>query len=893
MDAHAKKIEELLVSLGTSERGLTLAAVAERRERFGSNELPEQRRVTSFSIFVRQLHSWFIYILFAAAGISFVFQKVLDGLIILGIIVVNALIGYFEESRAESAIRALSSLIVPKAKALRDGITDVIEARELVPGDIVVLQAGDRVPADARIIHCRELKTQEASLTGESFSVEKNSHVVAPETAFADRSNMVWTGTLVVNGSATVVVVAIGAETMLGQIARTVSQADRSQSHFRWKTNQLAMQLGVIACIAALATFVLGAYLKHLPLLEVFVFSIATLVSSIPEGLPAVLAVVLAIGAFRMARQNAIIRHLPVIEDLAVTSVIITDKTGTLTQNSMTARVLATVERDFEVSGEGWSASGMFYHNREVIDAAHDPVLKKLLMIAVLCNNASVHLEGERYEVVGDPTEASFVVLAEKAGFTKETTTAHSAVLDHLPFAQETRVQSVLVARPERELYVIGGEERILASSHHYLGLHGIQKMSAQDKERLLERFAGMTRQAMRVVACAYRKVPAKTKRISAELYQDLVFVGLIGIVDPLRPNVDQVIAAAQRAGIRVIMATGDHAETAIAIGRSLGLLSPGDHRIQVSTEEELRSLSPQQLADLLKKQSVFARMTPDMKMRLIETLQRSGKVVAMIGDGVNDAPALKTANVGIAMGTIGTDVAREASDIILQDDNFGTLLKAIEQGRLIFTNIRSTSFFMITTSIAEIVTILASIAIGSALPLTALQILWINFITDGIPNIALAAEGEHDSLMEAQPRPTQERILSRSVMPFLLIVVIIMSFVTVGAFLAFIPYGLAKAQTIAFALMIFFQLFNALNMRSLDHSLFRIGIFSNFFMTAALVLSFALQLIIMLTPALRSAFGLAALSGLELAFTLLAPLSVIAAVELYKFARNAKNTYT
>lgn len=883
MEYHAERLERILKEYTSSAKGLKSDEAKKRLAQHGPNRLPDETRVSLFALWLRQFKSWFIYILFAAALLSFFFSKPLDAYIIIMIVALNAAIGFVQERRAERAISVLKSMLVPKAKVLRDGIVDVIPAEELVCGDIVVLQAGDRVPADARIIHARDCATQEASLTGESFSVEKQNKTLAENTPLADRVNMVWMGTLVVTGTASAVIIAVGVHTALGTIARSISRTKREVSHFSKKTNYLAFQLGIVAVIAAVLTFAIGFWLRALPFVDVLIFSIASLVSSIPEGLPAVLAIVLAVGAYRMAQQKAILRHLPVIEDLAVTSVIMTDKTGTLTQNSMMVRSIVTAESDIEVSGQGWEPKGAFYIGHDVIQPLENPVLKKLLYVATLCNAASIHLEGERYEVVGDPTEASFVVLSQKAGLTKDAVAEELHVVDQAPFSQATRSQSVIVSKPEHELFIIGGEEAVLARSTHVLTARGAVTIDGTIMARLQERLSEMTKQAMRVVACAVRKLPTKTVNSTPDLQKELTFVGFMGINDPLRPEAVQAIADAKRAGIRVVMVTGDHAATAMAIGHELGLLDPNDKKQRVITETELRKLSVHDMRSVVAQTNVFARMTPEMKLEIIRILREHGRVVAMIGDGVNDAPALKYANVGIAMGTIGTDVAREAADIVLSDDNFASLIKAIEQGRLIFNNIRKTSFFMITTGIAEIVTILAAIGTGSVLPLTALQILWINFITDGIPNIALATEGKHDDLLDRPPRKSKEMIVSLEVVPYIIIAVVVMSGITVLAFRGFLPFGIEKARTVAFALMVFFQLFNVLNMRSLNHSLFKIGLFSNPAITGSLLISFALQIFIMVSPLTRNAFQLAPLSLQEFSWLLVVSLSIIGIVELYK----------
>lgn len=887
-NAHAKSVSHIFKEFDSGKTGLAGDEALRRLESQGHNALPVERTQNNFIVFIRQFRNWFVYILVAAALISFAVGKFLDGCIILAILFVNAIIGYVQESRAERAIDALKNLIVPKAKVLRDGEVDSISASDVVCGDIILLQSGDKVPADARIVSCKDLSTQESSLTGESYTTIKHNRSLPPDTPLADRTNMVWMGTLVTSGIATAVVVAIGRATALGNIAHSIQSTEREVTQFQKKTNRLAVQFGVASGFFAIVTFIVALFFRGLPLVEVFIFSLATLVSVIPEGLPAVLAVVLAIGAFRMAQQKALVRNLPIIEDLSVTSVIITDKTGTLTQNTMTVKTVCTVEKDFEVSGTGWEPHGNFYHNRALLDPHSEPVLKKILTIACITNNATVRKQDVGYEVIGDPTEAAFVVLAEKAGFIKEVLSQQSKIIDQIPFQQATRMQSLLVEHPEREFYVIGSAEHVISLSSHYLGSTGFHKLDNKTKEQLEVKLSEMTGQAMRVVACAFKSASGEVSRVNQPLLRDLIFVGFLGIADPIRPEVPAAIAQAKKAGIRVIMATGDHADTARAISIETGISRTTEP--EVMTEQALSKLSPAEFKKAVSRVSVYARMTPDMKLKLLESLQREGKIVAMVGDGVNDAPALKKANVGIAMGSIGTDVAREASDIVLSDDNFATLISAIEQGRLIFTNIRQTSFFMITTSVAQIVTILMALFMGSVLPLTAIQILWINLITDGIPNVALAAEGKHEDLLNRPPRKITDTIISREVIPYLIILVVLMASVTVFAFQAYLPYGVEKARTVAFALMIFFQLFNVMNMRSLELSVFKIGLFSNSFMTGALIISFILQALIMVLPVTREAFGLVLLSSLEFFWIIFACTSVIVCVELFKAWRRLRS---
>lgn len=888
---YAREVKEVLSLLRAEDSGLTAVEALERWRQFGSNIVPDKRSTPAVMIFFRQFASWFIYILLIAAVVSYFFGKTLDAYIIIAIIAINGFISFLIERRAEKAIGALRKLIVARAKVLRDGIWDAIDAAKVVPGDIISVQAGDRVPADARLLKTHNCSCQESSLTGESFPAPKQVSVLAEKTSLADQANMIWMGTLIATGEALAVVVATGEQTALGQIAASLKSTRHKKTHFRRKTDRLAFELGAVAIVAAAASFAIGFWWQHQPLVDVFIFSVASLVSSIPEGLPAVLAIVLAIGAFRMAQRRAIVRHLPVIEDLSVASVILTDKTGTLTQNTMTARAIVLADANIEVTGQGWQPKGTFFEGQEILDPDTSGPLNKLLHIVAVTNMVELHPEDGGYEVLGDPTEAALLVLAQKAGLEKRAISATLGIIDRLPFSQELRFQAVLVSKPQSELYVVGAEDRLLERSTHCLTKTGLVKMTAEHRATFIRSLNALTADAMRVVAVASCGIKDGVKEIKPDVVKNLTFVGLVGIADPLRPEAGPAIAAAQRAGIRVIMATGDHAQTAMSIAKQLGLDAPSHEGKKVYSGSDIEGLSAHDLKKVVNRVSVYARMTPDMKLSIIEALQQEGKIVAMIGDGVNDAPALKTANVGIAMGSIGTDVAREASDIVLADDNFSSLISAIEQGRIIFTNIRQTSLFMVSTSLAEIVTLMIVLFIGGSLPLTAIQILWINLITDGIPNLALAAEGSHEDVLNRPPNKRNERILSPRLVPLLLVIVVVMVTVTVGVFSYYRQFDLVRAQTAVFALMIFFQLFNAFNLRSLDQSIFRIGFFSNRYLVAAVGASLGLQVLIMTHPFARQIFGLAPINFGEYVILLLLALSVIVFVEWYKlrFRRHRK----
>lgn len=886
---HSHTAEEVLKSLGSNINGISNSEARVRMEKFGPNEIPEKKVRHPLVIFLKQFNNVMIYILIAAGVISFLIGHLVDVYVITVVILINGVIGFVQEHKAERAISALKKMIVPHAKVYRGDLLQ-IEARELVPGDIILLEEGDRIPADAKLIELKNFRTVEASLTGESFPVGKELRKFHEKTVLADRKNMVWMGTFVAGGHARAVVTSTGVATAIGRVAMDIEKIKRGKSHFEKKTNKLAKQMGIIACIGAFLAFPIGFFLRGFQFTEIFLFTIASLVSGIPEGLPAVMVIVLAIGAHRMARRNAIVRTLPATETLGIVDVIATDKTGTLTENTMNVEKIALLDEDeITVSGFGWEPSGDFSQNGNVIFPLENHRLSKLLHIACVCNNSKlVRKETDGYEIIGDPTEAALVVLAEKAGLKEEILEEKEKRIDDLPFNPELKYRaslSVLVEQDMRkQIYVVGAPEAVLAHSRQVLKKEAVEVIAPKDKKEILDQVDRLTSKAMRVLALAYREVPAGMDDLSEEQVSDLTFVGIVGMLDPPRDEVKEAIAKAKKAGIRVIMTTGDHKGTAIAIAKQIGLIDMESSYPEALTEEELLELSENEFEDTLKNVSVFARLTPGMKLRIAETLQKQGHIVAMTGDGVNDAPALKKSDIGIAMGVIGTDVARESSEMILADDNFSSIVNAIEEGRIVFTNIRQTSFFLITTNFAEAVTFLGALLLNFPLLLLPTQILWLNLVTDGVTGVSLAVEPGHGDVLEERPRSANEDILSKSIIPFLLLMVSVMVLLTISIFNAYLPQGLEKARTAAFAVMSFTQLFNLLNMRSLKKSVFKIGFLSNKYSLAALFVSVLSLFLVIYTPFFQGVFQFVSLGITELLVMILLSSSVLWLGELYKF---------
>lgn len=890
---HTETVEETFKSLDSGPDGLSKKEAGERLLKSGLNELPPTKKIRPSLIFLKQFNSVFIYILFGAALLSFLLNHIVDVYVILAVIFFNALIGFFEELRAENAIEQLKKILVLFAKVYRGGELLRIPASKVVPGDVLFLEEGDKVSADARLIEVNNLRTNEASLTGESFPVNKNTDELDQSTSLADQKNMVWMGTVVVSGEAKAVVTATGAGTAIGQVAESITEVKRPKSHFEKKTKELAFQMGIIAVAGAGITFLMGFFIRGLELSEIFIFSVALLISVIPEGLPAVMAIVLAIGAYRMAKRRAIIRHLPAVETLGVATVIATDKTGTITKNSMMVEKIIVAEREeITVSGNGWDPSGSFFKGNESIHPLRHKDLSKLLHIAAVCNKGKVFKTDDHYEIIGDPTEAALAVLAEKAGLQKDVVLDEEPILDELPFNSDRKYRAVLTQNEKKNIYIAGAFEKILDLSSHSLQDGRRVALTHSRRQQILYSAENLAAEGLRVLALGFREIPAKTEKILPNLMKQLIFVGVVGMIDPPRPEVKDAIARAKQAGLRVIMKTGDHKKTAVAIAREIGLIDP-DIKLEkvVLTEDDLTNLlklGGGEFEEAVRTIPIFARVSPKMKLKIVETLQKQGEIVAMTGDGVNDAPALKRADIGIAMGVIGTDVARETSEMVLADDNFSSIVDAIEEGRIAFTNIRQTSFYLITTNIAEGITIIGTLLLFLPLPLLPIHLLWLNLVTDGIPTVGLAMEQGHHHELSEKPRSVEEKILSKEVVPYILLVAGLMVAGTVVIFFLYLPQGLEKARTVAFTVMAFFQLFNVLNMRSLKSSVFKIGFFTNKFINLTLLAAIAVQVAVIHIPFLQKAFRFESLSLNEWLMIIALTSSVFWFGELYKFLRKS-----
>jgi Ca2+-transporting ATPase len=868
---HHCELQTLKSQLGTSETGLSDQEATNRVKDFGLNEIPDPGKRPLWKIALKQFNNLMVYILFAAAFISYLTGHLVDVYVILGIILINAIIGFIQEYKAEDAVASLKNMLVPKCKVIRDGNLKTIDSKLLVPGDVIVVEEGDLIPADARVFLEKNARATEASLTGEAVPVEKKAKAVALESPLAERSNMLWKSTFLASGSARAWVTGTGLKTQIGEIASTLSGIKPQKTNFQRKTDKLAKQMAFIAIGSALILFVAAYFVQGGELSEVLLISIAALVSAIPEGLPAVLSIVLAIGSYRMSTKNAIIREFTATESLGSVSTIVTDKTGTLTQNTMTIRKIWPFGYDeIPVTGEGWDSVG----NIQLTGEASYSV-NQLLEIAAHCHQTSVtKMPNGAFQVTGDPTEAAFLVLANKGKRKKDL-----PVVEDNAFSSELKYRTTTVEKSGRLLrFFIGAPESILARCSHCLESDGaIGMMEGTDKEgEIKAKLTSWSKESLRVLAMAYKELE-KTD----ELDDALIFVGFAGMIDPPRPGVKEAVEACHRAGIRVIMATGDHADTALAIARKVGIALPG--RDVVYTDSQLQQMGTKEFSNAVIEADVFSRLTPLMKLKIAEALQEHGHLVAMTGDGVNDAPALKQANIGVSMGIMGTDVARDASMMVLADDNFATIVHAIEQGRIVFNNARRTSFFLVTTNFAEILTLIITVSIGYPIPLTATQILWINLVTDGFCDKALAAEKGHGDELDAKPIRPSENILNSEILPFLIINASYMTALAVTAYTHYLPMGVEKARTVTFIVLAFCQLFNVFNMRNLRGSIFETGFFSNKWINYALIVSVVIQVLIIEVPLFAQLFSFQPIKASEFLFWVAMSSFVLWIAELYK----------
>jgi Ca2+-transporting ATPase len=839
-----------------AEEGLATEEVARRQARFGPNQITAKKGKSALVRFLLQFHQPLLYILLIAALITALLQEWIDASVILGVVLVNAIVGFIQEAKAENAIAALARIVTTEATVIRDRKKWRIPSSELVPGDLVLLASGDKVPADLRLLKVRDLQVDESALTGESLPVEKRGGQLAPDTPLADRVNMAYAGSLVTYGQGSGIVVAIGDATETGRISQLVAEAADLSTPLTRKITQFSHLLVYVILALAILTFVVGLW-RGESAFAMFMAAVALAVSAIPEGLPAAVTITLAIGVSRMARRRAIIRKLPAVETLGSTTVICSDKTGTLTENQMTVQAIYAGGTYYTVSGVGYAPSGCILHNEEPVALAQAPALRECLLAGLTCNDAALQEQAGRWSVAGDPTEGALLVVAEKAGLRRQCVEQELPRLDTVPFESRYQYMATLHTLPGHAahvIYVKGAVEAILPRCTGMLAARG--EATALEREEVERAAHAMAAQGLRVLAFAKRIVGVHQQALHhADLTTALTFVGLQGMIDPPRPEVLEAVQTCQSAGIAVKMITGDHVLTATAIARAIGLGS--SERTPGLSGMELAALSDEQLREAAEEIAVFARVAPEQKLRLVEALQARGHIVAMTGDGVNDAPALKQANIGIAMGRGGTEVAREAADMVLTDDNFASIVAAVEEGRCVFDNLVKFITWTLPTNGGEGLVILAAIAAGMTLPILPVQILWINMTTAVLLGLMLAFEPGEAEIMERPPRDPAAPLLSGTLALRILLVSVLLLAGAFGLFLWEIEQGatLEEARTVAVNVLVMGELFYLFNCRSLTQSVFTIGLFSNRWLILGVVAMAGLQVVFTHTAVMNQLF--------------------------------------
>ena len=840
MTAHNQSRSQVVETLKSDiTLGLSQAEAQQRLSQYGENKLREKPKKTNFQRFLDQFKDAMILILLIAAAISFTVaivegnpKEFFEPVLILLIVFINAILGVFQESKAEKALDALKNMSAPHARVIRDGKEMLISSSELVPGDIIRLEAGDFIPADARLLQSASLKAEESALTGESVPSEKDAEaVVAEDAPLGDRSNMVFSGCSVTYGTATAIVTATGMDTQMGKIADLLDNEEEGQTPLQQKLAQLGKYLGFMALGACAIIFLVGI-LNGLEILHIFMTAVSLAVSAIPEGLPAIVTIVLSIGVQRMVKKNAIIRRLPAVETLGSASVICSDKTGTLTQNRMTL-VKAWLDGQDEP---------------EDISENNSEAIRKLLSYATLCSNGSVEFKDGHETHLGDPTETAIVLAAHKNGMPKELLNQQYPRLGEIPFDSDRKLMTTINLVDGKHLVIVKGAVDVMAS-----------RCVSGDLEKAAQVNENMSRNALRVLAVGYKFVDAMPATLTPEeLETDLHFMGLVGMIDPPRPEAKAAVALCRKAGIKVVMITGDHVVTASAIAKDLDILRDGDRAI---TGAQLDAMSDEELDAQVTEISVYARVSPENKIRIVKAWQRRDQIVSMTGDGVNDAPALKAADIGCAMGITGTDVAKGAADMTLTDDNFATIVDAVQEGRGIYANIKKVVGFLLGTNIGEVITVFVAMLLWHESPLLSMQLLWINLVTDSLPAIALGMEPVENDVMDRKPKPKKEGLFAHGFG-----VRTVLQGVMFGS-LSLIAYWLGKTvtgleaggQTLAFMVLAMSQVVQAFNMRS-EHSLFKIGPFTNKTLNKAALISTGLMVLVMFTP-LSGIFGLMTLS--------------------------------
>ncbi len=880
---HALKSEEALEELKSSENGLSPQEAQGRLQTYGLNELKKEKGKSPIKLFLGQFTDVLMIILIIATALSLVIGETVDAIIILVIVFASAILGFTQEYRSEKAVEALKKMTAPTALVIRDGKEVRVPATELVPGDVYLLYTGDKIPADARLLEASNLKIEEAALTGESTAVEKSTEPMGENAQLNDRRNMVYTGTIVAYGRGKALVTETGMATEFGKIAQMVQSTTTEETPLEKRLASVGKWIGILAITICIGVALVGIVVEQRPVLDMVLWAVSLAVAAVPEALPAIVTGALAIGMYRMAKVNTVVKRLPAVETLGSTSVICSDKTGTMTKGEMTVQRIYINNTAIKVTGIGYAPEGQFEIDNQPY--APDAQLKELLKVASLCNDSAMEKSAEtgKWTVKGDPTEGALIVTAAKAGLSKAQLDQQEPRIAEIPFSSERKRMTTIHNVGDKKVAYMKGAPEIIIDKCSYIVLNGkVQKLTSEQRTELHKVIEAMALQALRNLGFAYKELPKDTAVFDEKIEAGFTFVGITGMIDPPRSEVKDAIAICRQAGIRVVMITGDHKLTATAVAQELNLLDEGDPEGKVLTGTELEQMTDQQLLDVVENVVIYARVAPEHKMRIVKAWKQKDQVVAMTGDGVNDAPALKMADIGVAMGITGTEVTKEAASMVLADDNFASIVKAVKEGREIYDNIKKYLTYLLQCNIMEIlVMFIAVVAVptlasmftpglnstesglqsinNAAIALTAVQLLWMNLVTDGLPAIALGVDPGDPDLMERKPRKPKESIFTRDVKTFLIASPILTSSLLLLAFFMHQPWlgehQLLEARTQLLTAMIMIELAIALCSRSYKYPVFKVGVFKNKYLWYAILSSFALQLFILYMPGIQTIF--------------------------------------
>jgi Ca2+-transporting ATPase len=904
---HAMEIEETLQALNTKETGLTQEEVQKRLQEYGPNELKKEKGASPIKLLVEQFTDILIIILLIATGLSIYLGELTDAIVIIAIVLACAILGFTEEYRSEKALEALKKMTAPTAMVLRGGKEVKVQATEIVPGDIILLYTGDKVSADARCIEAINLKTDEAPLTGESTPINKDVTPLPEKTPLPDRRNTAFTGTVVVYGRGKAVVTSTGMNTEFGKIAKMVQVTEEEETPLEKRMASVGKWIGILSIAVCLAVAIIGI-VEGRSILDMILWGVSLAVAAVPEALPAIVTGALAVGMYRMAKVHAIVRRLPAVETLGCTSVICADKTGTMTKGEMTIQRIYVNDQPIKVSGVGYEPEGEFIFEDKKIDPAQEEELTTLLKVATLCNDAKLEKETEtgRWIIKGDPTEGALVVAAAKTGLWKEELEKEAPRIGEVPFSSERKCMTTahIVSGKKKIAYMKGAPEIILNKCTKIYANGKVRKITDGDRAKMLEVNEAMAMQALRNLGFAFKELPESATTFDDKIEKEFTFIGIMGMIDPPREEVKDAAYLCNKAGINVVMVTGDHKLTAVAVAKELNLLGGNDVEGKVLTGEELDKISDEQLTEMVQNIVIYARVSPEHKMRIVKAWKAKGQVVAMTGDGVNDAPALKRADIGVAMGITGTEVTKEASDMVLTDDNFASIVKAVKEGREIYGNIKKYLTYLLRCNVMEIIVMTVAIMIvpylaggvyesgtspetSAAVALVAVQLLWVNLTTDGLPAIALGVDPGDPDLMERKPRDPNESVFTRDVKIYLTAVPILMSALLLYGYFMHQPWlsehALREARTQLLTAMILMELANALSARSLKYSVFKVGVFKNKFLWIAILSSLALQLLVLYTP-LQNVFYVNAPELQDWAYAILFTAITFGSLEIGKY---------